>query len=75
MNKKAYLAILILAAAAGQLLYADNDVYDNTTVTRNFINASLVDSSWYKTIASGVQFTGSNLTNANFNCKLQLRNA
>lgn len=67
MNKKAYLAILILAAAAGQLLYADNDVYDNTTVTENFINASLVDSSWYKTIASGVQFTGSNLTNANFN--------
>lgn len=67
MNKKAYLAILILAAAAGQLLYADKDVYDNTTVTKNFINASLVDSSWYKTIASGVQFTGSNLTNANFN--------
>lgn len=67
MNKKAYLAILTLAAAAGQLLYADNDVYDNTTVTENFINASLVDSSWYKTIASGVKFTGSNLTNANFN--------
>lgn len=67
MNKKAYLAILILAAAAGQLLYADNDVYDNTTVTENFINASLVDSSWYKTTASGVKFTGSNLTNANFN--------
>ena len=67
MNKKAYLAILTLAATAGQLLYADNDVYDNTTVTENFINASLVDSSWYKTIASGVKFTGSNLTNANFN--------
>ena len=67
MNKKTYFAILTLAAAAGQLLYADNDVYDNTTVTENFINASLVDSSWYKTIASGVQFTGSNLTNANFN--------
>lgn len=67
MNKKAYLAILTLAATASQLLYADNDVYDNTTVTENFINASLVDSSWYKTIASGVQFTGSNLTNANFN--------
>lgn len=67
MNKKAYLAILTLAAATGQLLYADNDVYDNTTVTENFINASLVDSSWYKTIASGVKFTGSNLTNANFN--------
>ena len=67
MNKKVYLAILTLAAAAGQLLYADNDVFDNTTVTENFINASLVDSSWYKTIASGVQFTGSNLTNANFN--------
>lgn len=45
MNKKTYLAILILAAAAGQLLYADNDVFDNTTVTENFINASLVDSS------------------------------
>ena len=67
MNKKVYLAILTLAAAAGQLLYADKDVYDNTTVTENFINASLVDSSWYKTIASGVKFTGSNLTNANFN--------
>ena len=67
MNKKAYLAILTLAATASQLLYADNDVYDNTTVTENFINASLVDSSWYKTTASGVQFTGSNLTNANFN--------
>lgn len=67
MKKKAYLAILTLAAAAGQLLYADNDVYDNTTVTENFINASLVDSSWYKTTASGVKFTGSNLTNANFN--------
>ena len=67
MNKKAYLAILTLAATASQLLYADNDVHDNTTVTENFINASLVDSSWYKTIASGVQFTGSNLTNANFN--------
>lgn len=67
MNKKAYLAILTLAATASQLLYADNDVYDNTTVTENFINASLVDSSWYKTIASGVKFTGSNLTNANFN--------
>ena len=67
MNKKTHLAILTLAAAAGQLLYADNDVYDNTTVTENFINASLVDSSWYKTTASGVQFTGSNLTNANFN--------
>ena len=67
MNKKVYLAILTLAAAAGQLLYADNDVFDNTTVTDSFINASLVDSSWYKTIASGVQFTGSNLTNANFN--------
>lgn len=67
MNKKAYLAILTLAATASQLLYADNDVYDNTTVTENFINASLVDSSWYKTTASGVKFTGSNLTNANFN--------
>lgn len=67
MNKKTYLAILTLAAAAGQLLYADNDVFDNTTVTENFINASLVDSSWYKTTASGVKFTGSNLTNANFN--------
>lgn len=67
MNKKTYLAILTLAAAASQLLYADNDVYDNTTVTKNFINASLVDSSWYKTTASGVKFTGSNLTNANFN--------
>lgn len=67
MNKKAYLAILTLAATASQLLYADNDVFDNTTVTDSFINASLVDSSWYKTIASGVKFTGSNLTNANFN--------
>ena len=67
MNKKTHLAILTLAATASQLLYADNDVYDNTTVTENFINASLVDSSWYKTIASGVKFTGSNLTNANFN--------
>lgn len=67
MNKKAYLAILTLAATASQLLYADDDVFDNTTVTENFINASLVDSSWYKTIASGVKFTGSNLTNANFN--------
>ena len=67
MNKKIYLTILTFAALAGQLLYADNDVYDNTTVTENFINASLVDSSWYKTIASGVKFTGSNLTNANFN--------
>lgn len=67
MNRKTHLAILTFAATASQLLYADNDVYDNTTVTENFINASLVDSSWYKTIASGVQFTGSNLTNANFN--------
>lgn len=67
MNKKAYLAILTLAATASQLLHADNDVFDNTTVTDSFINASLVDSSWYKTIASGVKFTGSNLTNANFN--------
>ena len=67
MNKRTYFAALTLAALASQLLYADNDVYDNTTVTENFINASLVDSSWYKTIASGVQFTGSNLTNANFN--------
>ncbi len=67
MNKKIYLTILTFAALAGQLLYADNDVYDNTTVTENFINASLVDSSWYKTTASGVKFTGSNLTNANFN--------
>ena len=67
MNKKTYLAILTLAATASPLLHADNDVYDNTTVTENFINASLVDSSWYKTIASGVKFTGSNLTNANFN--------
>lgn len=67
MNKKTYLTMLIFAATASQLLYADNDVYDNTTVTENFINESLVDSSWYKTIASGVQFTGSNLTNANFN--------
>ena len=67
MNRKTYFAILTIAAGLSQLLYADNDVYDNTTVTENFINASLVDSSWYKTIASGVQFTGSNLTNANFN--------
>ena len=67
MNKKIYLTILTFAALAGQLLHADNDVFDNTTVTDSFINASLVDSSWYKTIASGVQFTGSNLTNANFN--------
>lgn len=67
MNRKTHLAILTFAALAGQLLYADNDVYDNTTVTENFINASLVDSSWYKTTASGVKFTGSNLTNANFN--------
>lgn len=67
MNKKIYLTILTFAALAGQLLHADNDVFDNTTVTENFINASLVDSSWYKTIASGVKFTGSNLTNANFN--------
>ena len=67
MNRKTYFAILTFAALAGQLLYADNDVYDNTTVTENFINASLVDSSWYKTTASGVKFTGSNLTNANFN--------
>ena len=67
MNRKTYFAILTIAAGLSQLLYADNDVYDNTTVTENFINASLVDSSWYKTIASGVKFTGSNLTNANFN--------
>ncbi len=67
MNKRTYFAALTLAALASQLLYADNDVYDNTTVTENFINASLVDSSWYKTTASGVKFTGSNLTNANFN--------
>lgn len=67
MNRKTYFAILTIAAGLSQLLYADNDVHDNTTVTENFINASLVDSSWYKTIASGVQFTGSNLTNANFN--------
>ena len=67
MNRKTHLAILTFAALAGQLLYADNDVFDNTTVTDSFINASLVDSSWYKTIASGVKFTGSNLTNANFN--------
>ena len=67
MNKKIYLTILTFAALAGQLLHADNDVFDNTTVTDSFINASLVDSSWYKTIASGVKFTGSNLTNANFN--------
>ena len=67
MNKKIYLTILTIAAGLSQLLHADNDVYDNTTVTENFINASLVDSSWYKTIASGVKFTGSNLTNANFN--------
>lgn len=67
MNRKTYFAILTIAAGLSQLLYADNDVYDNTTVTENFINASLVDSSWYKTTASGVKFTGSNLTNANFN--------
>ena len=67
MNKRTYFAILTIAAGLSQLLHADNDVYDNTTVTENFINASLVDSSWYKTIASGVKFTGSNLTNANFN--------
>ncbi len=67
MNRKTYFAILTIAAGLSQLLHADNDVFDNTTVTENFINASLVDSSWYKTIASGVQFTGSNLTNANFN--------
>ena len=67
MNKRTYFAILTIAAGLSQLLYADNDVFDNTTVTENFINASLVDSSWYKTIASGVKFTGSNLTNANFN--------
>lgn len=67
MNRKTYFAILTIAAGLSQLLYADNDVFDNTTVTENFINASLVDSSWYKTTASGVKFTGSNLTNANFN--------
>ena len=67
MNRKTYFAILTIAAGLSQLLYADNDVFDNTTVTDSFINASLVDSSWYKTIASGVKFTGSNLTNANFN--------
>ena len=66
MNRKTYFAILTIAAGLSQLLHADNEVYDNTTVTENFINASLVDSSWYKTIASEVQFTGSNLTNANF---------
>ena len=71
MNKKTHLAILTLAAAAGQLLYADNDVYDNTTVTENFINASLVDSSWYKTnfnsaTLNDTDFTDTNLTNANF---------
>ena len=37
MNKKTHLAILTLAATASQLLYADNDVYDNTTVTENFV--------------------------------------
>ena len=67
MNRKTYFAILTIAAGLSQLLHADNDVFDNTTVTDSFINASLVDSSWYKTIASGVKFTGSNLTNANFN--------
>ncbi|WP_418501611.1 pentapeptide repeat-containing protein [Culturomica massiliensis] len=66
MNKKAYLAILTLAATASQLLYADNENYDATRVTRDFINMSLVDSSWYRANASGVKFTGSNLTNANF---------
>ena len=67
MNKKAYFSVLTFVLGASPLLHADNDVYDNTTVTENFINASLVDSSWYKTTASGVKFTGSNLTNANFN--------
>ena len=55
MNRKTYFAILTIAAGLSQLLYADNDFYDNTTVTENFINASLVDSSWYKTIASGTK--------------------
>ena len=67
MNKKAYFSVLTFVLGASPLLHADNDVFDNTTVTENFINASLVDSSWYKTTASGVKFTGSNLTNANFN--------
>ena len=67
MNKKIYFSVLTFVLGASPLLHADNDVFDNTTVTENFINASLVDSSWYKTIASGVKFTGSNLTNANFN--------
>ena len=72
MNKKAYLAILTLAATASQLLYADNDVYDNTTVTENFINASLVDSSWYKTThCFGSEVYGIK----SHQCKLQLRNA
>ena len=55
MNKKIYLTILTFAALAGQLLHADNENYDATRVTRDFINMSLVDSSWYRANASGVK--------------------